>query len=344
MSWRASLAASENSPITLRDVREQALKLGWDDVGITRAEIPKADIQAYKVWLEDGFHGDLAYMEKEIRCYPEKLLPGAKSAILFISYYKQEPQPFRKDAGLIASYARGRKYHNVHHARLKKFIAWLEEKAGKRQIAKGFSDSSPLLEKALAVQAGLGWFGKNTLLIHPKFGTFTLLSGILTTLEFTETVTAMRLPRCGSCTRCLDACPTQALVSPYRLDARKCLSYHLIESKKPLPEEIHSKNPGNLFGCDICQDVCPHNARKKASTSEDFSPQSGLGSYLTQQQLADIAKKPESLYGTPLQRRGVAGLLHTAETLVDFSGVACPSGATRSLGIESNFLSSPGEA
>ncbi len=303
-------------PISLEEVKQQAFKLGWDDVGITPASIQENHIAAYKNWLKSKFHGDLAYMENEIRCYPEKLLPGAKSAIMFISYYKQEKQPFRKDAGIIASYARGRKYHNVHHARLKKFIRWLEERSGKKNIAKGFSDSTPILEKALAVQAGLGWFGKNTLLIHRKYGTFTLLSGVLTTLEFEEAVLEMTLPRCGSCTKCIDACPTQALVSPYQLDATKCLSYHLIESKKELPQEVAKKNPGYIFGCDICQDACPHNTRKPISTNQDFAPQNGIGAYLSLAHLDSLENDPEKLYGTPLQRKGVKGLRQTANDLL----------------------------
>ncbi|NGX43753.1 MAG: Epoxyqueuosine reductase [Chlamydiae bacterium] len=254
-------------------------------------------------------------MENDIRCYPEKLLPGAKTAIIFVSYYKQEKKPFRKGEGLIASFARGRKYQNIHHRRLKKFIRWLEERSGQKNIAKGFSDTTPILEKALAVQAGLGWFGKNTLLIHRKFGTFTLLSGVLTTLEFSEAAIEMRLPRCGSCQRCIDACPTQALVSPFHLDVNKCLSNHLIESKNEIPAEIKEKNPGYIFGCDICQDVCPHNVRTNPSETEEFMPASGMGDYLTLQQLEELSKQPEKLFGTPLTRRGIKGLLHTAENL-----------------------------
>jgi epoxyqueuosine reductase len=254
-------------------------------------------------------------MEKELRCYPQKLFPEAKTAIIFVTNYKQSWKPFRKDAGLIASYARGKKYHNVHKKRLKRFIHWLEEKAGQKNIAKGFSDSTPILEKSLAVKAGLGWFGKNTLLIHRRFGTFTLLSGILSTLDFTGVVTALRLPRCGSCQRCMDACPTQALEAPYKLDANKCLSYHLIESKKKIPPSIHLKNPGYIFGCDICQDVCPHNVRSKLSEHLEFFPDSGLGNYLTFAELENLKHHRQKLHGTPLQRRGVEGLLYTTELL-----------------------------
>lgn len=297
--------------ITFEQIQEEALRLGWDDVGITKAEIPEEDIAAYMAWLSNSYQGDLGYMENQIRCSPQQLFPGAKSAIIFITYYKQEKKAFQDDAGLIASYARGRDYHHVHRKRIKKFIHWLENLSGETQIAKGFSDSTPVLEKALAVQAGLGWFGKNTLLIHRRFGTFTLLSGIFTTLELSPTKSTPRLPRCGSCTRCLDACPTQAIVAPFQLNATLCLSYHLIESKKAIPETIRKSNPGYAFGCDICQDVCPHNVRTPLSLTLEFSPETGIGEYLNEDNILKLEEDPEKLFGTPLQRRGVPGLKHT---------------------------------
>lgn len=303
------------SSITSEEVKQMAFSLGWDDVGITHAKIPSADVDAYLEWLDQGYHGELGYMENKIRCIPDQILPNAKSAILFITNYKQPRQPFESNKGLIASYARGRDYHHLHRKRLKKMIHWLETRSGQIGIAKGFSDSSPVLEKALAVQAGLGWFGKNTLLIHKKFGTFILLSGLFTTLEFIDTVTHPRLPRCGSCQKCLDACPSKALVSPYKLDAKKCLSYHLIESKKTIPKEIQEKNPGYIFGCDACQDACPHNVRSPLTLLPEFSPQSGNGIYLSKKELEELNKSPERLFGTPLQRRGVSGLNHSFDLL-----------------------------
>lgn len=304
--------------ISLEEIKREAFRLGWDDVGITTASISDEDRAAYLDWLRHHYHGELAYMENQIRCDPNLLLPGAKTAIIFVTYYKQEPLPFRSNAGLVASYARGRDYHHVHRKRLKHFIQWLEGRSGQQNIAKGFSDSTPVLEKALAVQAGLGWFGKNTLLIHRQFGTFTLLSGLFTTLEIgmpTILETALRLPRCGSCTKCLDACPTQALISPYTLDATKCLSYHLIESKKEIPIAIQEKNPGYVFGCDICQNVCPHNVRPKPSERSEFTPEKGIGPYLDNTRILELEKNPEKLFGTPLQRRGVAGLKYNLETI-----------------------------
>lgn len=296
--------------ISLEELRAKALDLGWDDIGVTSADIPKEDIAAYREWLGKGYHGDMAYMENQIRCLPEELFPGAVSAIIFVSYYKQSPLQAEPGKKLVASYARGKDYHKFHYKRLKAFIKWMEERVGLQGIAKGFSDSTPILEKALAVKAGLGWFGKNTLLIHRRFGTFIMLSGILTTLDLPYTTSTMdlRLPRCGTCNRCLEACPTQAFTSPYQLDARKCLSYHLIESKKPIPEEIRSVNPGYVFGCDICQDVCPHNARKAPSNAVEFSPENGVGTHLSLEQIEEIVLHPEKLHGTPLQRKGAQGL------------------------------------
>jgi len=302
--------------ISIEEIQKQAKALGFDDAGITAASVPEEDSAAYEEWLQKNYHGKLGYMENRMRCDPESLLPGAKTAILFISYYKQPEAPLKKGAGLIAAYARGRKYHNVHHRRLKKFIRWLEERAGEKGIARGFSDSAPVLERALAVQAGLGWFGKNNLLIHRKFGTYTLLSGLFTTLEIPVPPKMPRLPRCGSCTRCLDACPTNALVSPYTLDAAKCLSMHLIELKEEIPQEIREKNPGYAFGCDICQEACPHNFRKKPAAPEgDLSQERGFGPYLTEALLREIEEEPEKLYGTALQRQGADGLRRNLNAL-----------------------------
>jgi len=306
----------ETAPlITSEEVHRQALVFGWDDAGVTEARIPDENVAAYQRWLSKDYHGDLAYMENELHTSLEEFFHGAKSAIICLSYYKQPNVPFCPSSGVVASYARGRDYHNIHRRRSKKMIRWLEQRSGKTDIAKAFSDSSLILEKALAVQAGLGWFGKNTLLIHRRFGTFVLLSGILTTLDIEKTPNVPQRNRCGSCTRCLDACPTKALVSPFELDARRCLSYHLIESKKDLPQEVIESNPGYIFGCDICQEVCPHNARTPLSDCEEFSEGQGIGAYISPQTLQMLEQHPEKLHGTPLQRRKVTGLQRTARTL-----------------------------
>ncbi len=293
------------SQISFEELKAQALALGWDDLGVTEARIADEDIVAYRAWLAKGHHGGLHYMENQVRCDPTQIFPAAKNAILFVSYYKQPQEEFRAGGGVVASYARGRDYHNVHRSRLKKMIAWLEEMSGQKEVARGFSDSVPILERALAVQAGLGWFGKNNLVIHRRFGTFFLLSGLLTSLDIPREILSTRVPRCGTCTRCLDACPTGAL-SPYELNASLCLSNHLIERKGAVAPEIQKKNPGYVFGCDICQDACPHNWRKPDSTRSEWSPEEGLGSFLTIEEVDKLSD--ESLFGTPLKRRGLAGL------------------------------------
>lgn len=291
--------------VNIKKVKDKALELGWNDVGATTATIPEEDVIAYRKWISNEYQADMGYMENTVRCDPKLFFPKAKTAIIFVSYYKQPKLPFRQDAGQIASFARGRDYHTVHRKRLKKMIRWMEEQTGEKEIAKGFSGSAPILEKSLAVQAGLGWFGKNTLFIHRKFGSFVLLAGLLTTLELPDRVHNKQKTACGSCQRCIDACPMGAIVAPYQLDARKCLSYHLIESKNEIPQEVSKKNPGYLFGCDSCQNACPHNAKKPISEQTDFSPESGVGPYLDEKELEQLRQHPEKLYGTPLKRMNI---------------------------------------
>jgi epoxyqueuosine reductase len=293
--------------ISLEDIREKALTLGWHDVGVTTAQVPEEDAAAYLSWVEQGYHGEMRYMERaDQRCDMEDFFPRAKSVVIFVSSYRQETLPFRDDAGLIASYARGRDYHNVYRKRLKKMVAWLEEISSVEGCARGFSDTAPVLERAFAVKAGMGFFGKNNLFIHKKLGSFVLLAGVVTMLEIegTDIDHGRRKNHCGTCSKCIEACPGEALLAPYRLDARRCLAYHLIESKKPLPRDLAEKNPGYIFGCDICQDVCPHNAKKDLLCDEQFLPGKGRGAYLTEDELVAIQEQPERLHGTPLQRQG----------------------------------------
>lgn len=298
-------------------VRTTCLSLGWDDAGVTDPNLNARDIAAYERWLASGHHGRLHYMENRVRTDPSRLLHHVRSIILLVTRYKQPWHPFQKGQGLIASYARGRDYHRLHRKRLKKLIQWLETRVGETGVALGFSDAHPVMEKALAVKAGLGWLGKNTLLIHRRFGTFILLSGVLTSIHIEPPKLTLdyQLPRCGNCSRCIDVCPVGALIAPYVLDANCCLSYHLIESKQRIPPEIAQKNPGYIFGCDLCQDVCPHNQKIPPCCPPELAETAGLGPYQSEEALRKIAENPSLLFGTPLQRRGIHGLLHTLETL-----------------------------
>lgn len=309
-----------NRPLCLpssAEIKEQALALGFDDAAITDASLPEEDLQSWQEWLARGLHGPaLYYMQSELRLSLQNLLEDAKTVIIAVTNYKQPFGEFEEGKGVIASYARGKDYHQLHRKRLKKLKEWLEDRVGQKEIARPFSDSKPILEKCLAVKAGLGWFGKNTLLIHRRFGTTILLAGLLTKLELEHpSPLSTREMRCGTCTRCLDACPTQALIAPYLLDAKKCLSYHLIESKEEVPSDIAKKNPGYLFGCDICQKVCPHNVRSPLATEEAFGPQNGVGASLSYEEIEALASQPERLYGTPLKRRAAEGLLYTLKSL-----------------------------
>lgn len=303
------------SKLNLETIRAQAISLGWQDCGITTPYLPERDRLRYLEWLREGKQGNLQYMENVLRENPTDWFPGAKSIIMFLSYYKQKKVSFEQP--VVASYARGRDYHNVHRKRLKKMVQWLEETSQQQDIARPFSDSSPILEKVFAVQSGLGWIGKNTLLIHRKYGTFTLLSGIITRLALPTHPPVQELNRCGTCERCLEACPTQAL-TPFSLDARRCISYHLIESKNAIPEFVQKNNPGYVFGCDLCQDACPHNWNKPESNSLEFSPSQGIGAQVSKERFQTIKRTPERLFGTPLQRRKVAGLERTLDSLEAF--------------------------
>jgi epoxyqueuosine reductase len=302
-----------NSSIDFQFLKDKAFEVGYDDLGYCDPIIPDKDIQSYEKWLKEKKHADLSYMENTVRCFPKDLLPGVQSIVIFLTFYKQKTLPFKKDKGLIASYARAKDYHNVHRSRLKKIIKALKEEHPSLE-ARSFSDSFPILERALAVKAGLGWLGKNNMLIHPKLGTFTLISGILLSLPIHSSTPKKRedwgvhFPRCGTCRLCQDACPVGALDTAYSLDTNKCLSYHLIESKKAVPKEIQKQNPGYAFGCDLCQDSCPHNIKPPNRTPKDFEFETKTINYIDEDLLKTAEEKPEALFSRPLRRAGAQRL------------------------------------
>ncbi|MCH1430588.1 MAG: tRNA epoxyqueuosine(34) reductase QueG [Chlamydiales bacterium] len=306
--------------IDFQFLKDLAFRLGYDDVGFCDPSIPEQDIKAYQNWIKEKKHGELHYMENDIRCYPEKLFEGIKSVVIFLTYYKQKPLEFNDSKGLVASYARGCDYHNIHRSRLKKLIISLKESCSGLE-AKSFSDSFPILERALAVKSGLGWLGKNNMLIHPKLGTYTLISGLLLNTEINNTIPTKRkdwgihFPRCGSCRRCQDACPVGALDTPYSLDAKKCLSFHLIESKKSIPENIQKQNPGYVFGCDLCQESCPHNIKKPDSFPKDFQHKEGFIEYIGEDDIKVFESNPEKLFVRPLKRAGATKLKENLRSL-----------------------------
>lgn len=219
----------------------------------------------YRQWIADGRHGSMEYLARDIatRMNPESLLEGARLAVIVADLYKSrrrepEPTPLNGHAR-VARYAQGDDYHEVMKRRLHSLADELRVMFAGHEF-KAFVDTTPILERELAQRAGLGWIGKHTLLISPRLGSYLLLGGLLTTLDLAGTRAPKQVTdHCGSCTRCIDACPSAA-ISPYSVDASRCISYLTIERREEIPEEFHAAIGDWIFGCDICQDVCPHNS------------------------------------------------------------------------------------
>src|SRR5438270_633682 len=237
-------------------LKAQAYGLGFDLVGIT-ALGPMETAGAFERWLEKGYAGEMTYLHRGAEKRRDSRLPvaNARSAIVVgLDYGGREP------SGPIARYARGDDYHDVMTTRLTELHRWLELQLGRPVAGKPYVDTGPLLERDLARRAGLGWFGKNTNLVNPQLGSFFFIGSLLVDLDL-ESDAPFEADRCGSCTRCLDACPTNAFVEPRVLDATRCISYLTIELKGEIPEDLHEGIGSHIYGCDICQDVCPYNVK-----------------------------------------------------------------------------------
>jgi epoxyqueuosine reductase len=255
--------------VTAPDVKQRARECGFELAGIARAE-PMGDAARYRDWADRGLAGEMRYLtdrRAELRSDPRMLLPSARSIISVGKLYNV-PQPYSTqfnsvELGWISRYAWGQDYHYVMRRGLTRLAGMLGEHEYKVCV-----DTAPLLERSYARMAGLGWIGKNTCLIHEPLGSWFFLGEILTSLELEADTPAA--DRCGSCTRCIDACPTQAL-TPYELDARLCISYFTIELRGPTPETLRSRAGNHVFGCDICQDVCPWNRRAPVTSEPAFA-------------------------------------------------------------------------
>jgi epoxyqueuosine reductase len=243
--------------VALEDlVKAQAYGLGFDLVGITSLG-PMDTAEAFDAWIEKGYAGDMDYLPRGSGKRRDSSLPfpGATNAIVVgLDYGGREP------GGPVARYARGDDYHEVMTERLNELHRWLQLETGRPIAGKAYVDTGPLLERDLARRAGLGWFGKNTNLINPRLGSFFFIGSLLVDLDLASD-SPFETDRCGSCTRCLDACPTNAFVEPRVLDANRCISYLTIELKGEIPDEFHDAIDSHIYGCDICQDVCPYNIK-----------------------------------------------------------------------------------
>jgi epoxyqueuosine reductase len=258
-------------------IKSIAKDLGFLSCGISKAEFLEEEAPRLEQWLKEGRHGQMAYMENHFdkRLDPRILVPGAKSVVsLLFNYYPEKQQA--KGAPKISKYAFGTDYHFVIKDKLKQLFQILQEETGDIN-GRVFVDSAPVMDKAWAARSGLGWIGKNTNLITQKVGSFFFIAEIILDLELEYDTTTT--DHCGSCTACIDACPTQAL-TPYQIDASKCISYLTIELKDQIPDEFQGKMDGWAFGCDVCQDVCPWNRFSKPHREPLFEPQPELLQYL----------------------------------------------------------------
>lgn len=244
-----------------------ARSLAFDLVGVARA-LPGIEEERYREWLGLGYHAEMEYLERsaERRVAPAQVLPGVRSVIMLgVAYGPARSRTVAKLGGRIARYAQGDDYHDVLLPRVRE----LEDRIRSRYpgaTSRGYVDTGPILEKVWAQRAGLGWIGKNACLITPRFGSWVLLASILTTVEFEPS--DPHPMRCGTCNDCVPACPTGAIVEPQVVDSRRCISYTTIEHRGPIPEEMRADTGDWLFGCDVCQEVCPWNRDYTPGTLE----------------------------------------------------------------------------
>lgn len=260
-------------------LKQQAKKLGFNLVGITRAE-PSPTLSAYRQWIEQGMHGKMGYLARDDRLIRREnlnhIVEGVQSIVMVGLDYRSVLVPDailnEPTRGRIASYAWNLDYHDVMEDRLQQLTSWMQSQIGEGVDSKVYVDTGAILERSHAQQAGMGFIGKNTMLIHPQRGSYFFLGEIISTIGFDSYDTAHKETMCGTCTRCLQACPTDAFPKPHVLDARRCISYHTIENKDWIDRDLRLSFGNWVYGCDICQDVCPFQRFSEASDEISFYP------------------------------------------------------------------------
>ena len=309
--------------LTSQSIRDYAQTLGFDLCGVA----PVGDFRELaflREWISRGYAGDMAYIPRSAdrRADVRHVVPGAQSVIVMgtlyntVPPYDAEPEP---GAALISRYAWGDDYHDVIKARLDSLLAWMHAESPEPFDAKAYVDTGPVQERVYAQYGGLGWIGKNTCLINPEKGSWLFLSEIICTLPLEPDTPG--LDQCGACTRCLDACPTGALVDPGVLDATRCLSYLTIEIKGAIPVALRAPLETHVYGCDICQDVCPYNDAAPQSADRAWQPRAGLKA----PSLIDLWRQADSelrkgLKGSAMTRAKVTGLRRNVAVAIGNSG------------------------
>jgi epoxyqueuosine reductase len=289
-------------------VKARARAVGFDRAAVGPAG-PPAHGEAFARWLDAGHAGTMAYLHRQRadRLDPDRLLPGARSVVAVALAYA----PAADDAGWdgVARYARGRDYHDLMRPRLRALVDFLAEAAGPGTRSRAAVDTSAVLERDLAARAGLGWIGKNTNLLAPGLGSYFFIGLVLTTAEMAED--AVQPDRCGTCTACLEACPTAAFVAPHVLDARRCIAYLTIEHRGPIDPALREGMGGWLFGCDVCQEVCPWNRHAAPAREPDLAPRAAPGPPASLLALDEAAFR-ERFRGSAIRRARRGGLLRNA--------------------------------
>jgi len=288
-------------------IKEEAKRLGFDYCGISKAEFLEDEAIRFEEWLHKGMHGRMQYMERNIdkRLDPRLLVEGAKSVIsLMMNYYPEEKQ--NRNAPKISKYAYGKDYHFVIKDKLKALLVMLNGRIGEIH-GRAFVDSAPVLERAWAAKSGLGWIGKNAQLIRPQSGSFFFLAELIVDIELQYDGPIKDY--CGTCTRCIDACPTNAIVAPNVIDGSRCISYFTIELKDAIPAEMEGKFDNWMFGCDTCQDVCPWNrfSRPHKETGLKAIPEL---LEMNEKEWLEITEETfaKTFYNSPLKRPGYEGI------------------------------------
>ena len=298
--------------LTSSTIKAKARALGFDLCGIAPAE-QFPELASLREWLERGYAGEMAYMARSAdrRADVRAVVPGARTVIVTGTLYNAVPpyasEETRPDVAVISRYAWGDDYHDVLKKRLDALLAWMRAESSEPFDARAYVDTGPVQERVYARHAGLGWIGKNTCLINPELGSWLFLSEIICTLALEPDTAA--LDQCGNCTRCLDACPTEALVEPGVLDATRCLSYLTIEIRGAIPAQLRTALGTHVYGCDICQDVCPYNQAAPQSADAAWQPRPGLD----MPRLADLWRRTDGVLaalvkGSAMTRAKLTGL------------------------------------
>lgn len=295
-------------------VKQHACALGFDTAGIADLT-PTPHGAELKAWLADGMDGTMRYMHRQAaqRLSPSTIAPGATRTVVVTKNYCNADPPARSDAGQVAKYARGRDYHDALRDPLRQLASYIVSLGEEATFARGFVDAGPVPERELAQRAGLGWIGKNTMLIDPHRGSFSFLASVLTNLDLAVDA-PFEADRCGSCRRCLDACPTAAFPRERVLDSRLCISYLTIELSGDVDRELEPLMGDWIFGCDICQDVCPWNTKFATATADRALQLDPSLALLDLEELSHIDDHEfERRYGwTPLERPGPQGMRRNA--------------------------------